>query len=74
MKNCKAEAIADFQGKDTKDSPENGILEADVAVHVPFFIGIVPPFAMANAFQRVTGQPLGCGSDNHTAKEQKDGA
>ena len=74
MEEGKAECVAEFQGKNTKDSPEHGILEADVAVHVPFFIGIIPPFAVADALQDVAGDPFGGGGDDHTAEEQEYGA
>lgn len=71
MEEGKAEGVAEFQGKDAKDSPEHRILEADVAVHVPFFIGIIPPFAVADALQDVAGDPFGGCCDDHTAEEQE---
>ena len=74
MEEGKAKDVAEFQGKDTKDSPENGILEADVAVHVPFFVGIIPPFAVADPFQDVACDPFGGGGDDHTAEKQKNRA
>ena len=74
MEEGQAKDVAEFQGKDTKDSPENGILEADVAIHVPFFVGIIPPFAVADPFQDVACDPFGGGGDDHTAEKQKDRA
>ena len=68
------EVISDFQRQDTEHAPQYGILKADVAVHVPFFVGVVPPFTMTDALQNVARDPFGGCCDNHTAEEQEYGA
>ena len=69
-----SEVISDLQRQNTEDAPQYGILEADVAVHVPFFVGVVPPFTMTDALQNVAGDPFGGCCDDHTAEEQEYGA
>ena len=47
-------------------------LQADVAVQVELFIGIIPPAAVVHPFQQFRRDPLDHGRDQKTAREQRE--
>ena len=45
-------------------------MQADIAVQIELFIGVVPPAAVVDPFQQFGGQPLHHRGIDHAAEEQ----
>ena len=51
-------------------APQQRILQADIAVQVELFAGVIPPFAIVQPLQQLCREPLHHGSRKHTGHKQ----
>ena len=61
-----------FGCRSAQHTPQGRILQADVAVQVELFIGVVPPAAVVHPFQQLRRDPLDHSRDQKTAREQRE--
>ena len=64
--------IAVPDGSGAEYCPQQGVLNADISVEIPFLMRIIPPFMPVQAFQDLTCVPFGDGCLDAAADQQKD--
>ena len=62
--------IAPQHADRAQQPPQNRVLQADIAVQIEFFAGVIPPFAVVQAFQQLCGEPFHHCSIGHTGEKQ----
>jgi len=64
------QVVAPADCRHAQQTPQQGVLQADIAVQIELFIGVVPPAAVVDPFQQFGGQPLHHRGIDHAAEEQ----
>ena len=62
--------VAPKHGHHAQRAPQHRVLQADVAIQVELFIGVIPPFAIVQPLQQLCREPLHHGSRKHTGHKQ----
>ena len=65
------QVVAPADAHRAQHTPQHRILEADVAVKVELFAGVVPPAAVVHPLQKFRRDPLHHRRDEETAREQR---
>ena len=64
------QVVAPADCRHAQQTPQQGVLQADIAVQIELFIGVVPPAAVVDPFQQLGGQPLHHRGIDHAAEKQ----